>query len=53
MKAVQMSFQNVSCNVYPTNDTRQWFMTLQEVADGYGVGDTTIHNHIHRHKDEL
>jgi prophage antirepressor-like protein len=53
MKPVELKFEDVTCSVYPTNDSRQWFMTLQEVAEGYGVRKQTVHTHLEDHRDEL
>jgi prophage antirepressor-like protein len=39
--------------IIPTGDTKQWCMTVEDVAQGYGVDRTTIMKHLHNHADEL
>jgi prophage antirepressor-like protein len=49
----QVQFQDLSVSVYPTNDSRQWYMTVEQTAEAYGVSRTAIMNHLVRHADEL
>ncbi len=46
-------FNGLSINVHETHDSRQWYMTVDEVAKGYGVGRTTVMMHLQRHPDEI
>ena len=47
------NYNALNLNVTPTNDHRQWFMMIEEVAQGYGVDYFTILKHFERHSEEL
>lgn len=42
-----------SLNVVKTNDEKKWFMTVEDVASGYGVTRNCIMNHLREHSDEF
>lgn len=46
-----MQFENL--NIIQTNDSKQWYMTVDQVALGYGVSDVTIRRHLQEHADEI
>ena len=48
-----MKFNEVELEVTPTGDHRQWFMTADEVARGYGVARNTVMTHLAQHATEL
>ena len=48
-----MQFGNTELNVIETGDSKQWCMTIDEVAKGYDVGRTAIMNHLTNHQDEI
>lgn len=47
------NFNGLEIIVHETNDSKQWYMTVEEVAKGYGVADVTIRRHLQEHSDEL
>jgi prophage antirepressor-like protein len=47
------SFEGNEVVVHPTGDTKQWFMTVEEVAAAYTVNRVTIMRHLNEHADEL
>jgi prophage antirepressor-like protein len=49
----QVQFQDLSVSVYPTNDSRQWYMTVEQTAEAYGRNRTAIMEHLRMHSDEL
>jgi prophage antirepressor-like protein len=53
MKTEQFTFNDKTIDVHPTQDARQWFMTVEEVARAYGVERHVILNALRRHSDEL
>lgn len=50
---MKFEFQDVSIEVTPTNDSRRWYMTLEETAMAYGVADSSVRSTLHRHPDEI
>lgn len=46
-------FNGIVVNVHETHDARQWYMTIEEVAKGYGVAESTIKTHLRDHADEI
>lgn len=46
-------FNGIEVEVRETSDSKQWFMTVEEVAKGYGVVRNTIMMHLKDHADEL
>jgi prophage antirepressor-like protein len=50
---MHLEFNGQALSVTPTEDHRQWYMTVDEVAQGYGVGRNTIMMHLKNHADEL
>ena len=46
-------FNNTEIAVHATNDIKQWYMTVEEVAKGYGVTRNCIMNHLREHSDEI
>jgi prophage antirepressor-like protein len=51
--SMRVQFENVALNVTETGNARQWYMTVEEVATGYGVQHDTIRKHLERHADEF
>lgn len=49
----QVQFENMSLSVYPTNDNRQWYMTVEQVAEAYGRSRTVVMDHLRNHDDEI
>ncbi len=47
------NFNGLELTVQETQDSRQWYMTVEEVAKGYGVVRSTIMTHLKDHADEL
>ena len=47
------SFNGLQVEVTETRDHKQWYMTVEQVATGYGVARTTIMNHLRDHANEL
>lgn len=43
----------ISSKIVPTGDSKQWYMTVEDVAQGYGVDRTAVMQHLNRHADEL
>lgn len=50
---MNQQFNDLSLTVHETHDSRQWYMTVEEVAKGYGVGRTTVMMHLQKHLDEI
>jgi hypothetical protein len=50
---MEKEFNGVTLSVIETGDSRQWSMTVEEAAKGYGVDRTTIMTHLRNHKEEL
>lgn len=50
---MQQNFNGLEVTVHKTRDNKQWYMTVEEVAKGYGVTIDTVHKHISRHNDEI
>jgi len=48
-----MNFNGLEVAVHETKDSKQWYMTVEEVAKGYGVSPITIRRHIQEHSDEI
>jgi len=47
------NFNGLEVSVHPTNDSNQWYMTIEETARGYGVTRLCIMNHLARHANEI
>lgn len=50
---MNQQFNGLNLNVHETNDSRQWYMTVEEVAQGYGVSAITVRRHLQEHGDEI
>jgi prophage antirepressor-like protein len=50
---MELGYQDRSIEVVPTGDARGWYMTVDEVAKGYGVARNTVMTHLRDHADEL
>jgi prophage antirepressor-like protein len=50
---MEKEFNGVTLSVIETGDNRQWSMTVEEAAKGYGVTSKTVRNHISNHCDEI
>ena len=50
---MKLAFENVQLEVKETHDAKQWYLTVEEVAQGYGVTPQAVSNHLHRHVTEL
>ena len=50
---MNQQFNGLNLNVHETNDSRQWYMTVEEVAQGYGVSPVTVRRHLQEHSDEI
>ena len=46
-------FNEIEVAVHPTNDQKEWWMTVEDAANGYGVGRDTIMKHLANHSDEI
>jgi prophage antirepressor-like protein len=46
-------FNGIQIDVTPTHNDKQWFMTVEEVAKGYGASPVTIRRHLSEHDDEI
>jgi len=46
-------FNELNLNVMPTNDHRHWYLTVEEVAQGYGVTRNCVMNHLREHAEEI
>jgi predicted transcriptional regulator len=36
-----------------TSDAHRWYMTIEQVAKGYGVAENTISTHLKEHEEEI
>jgi prophage antirepressor-like protein len=50
---MQHQFNELQLTVHETRDNKQWYMTVEEVAKGYGVAPSTIRTHLKDHADEI
>ena len=50
---MKLAFENVQLEVKETHDAKQWYLTVEEVARGYGVTTDLIHKHLQRRGDEI
>jgi prophage antirepressor-like protein len=48
-----IEFAGTNLEVVHTQDAKQWYMTVEDVARAYGVERTAIMNVITRHRDEI
>ena len=53
MQSGQFTFNDTTLEVHPTQDDKQWFMTVEEVARAYGVGNRAIRQTLERHAEEI
>jgi prophage antirepressor-like protein len=53
MAVTEVAFSDIMLKVHPTSDTKQWYMTVEEVAKAYGVDRTNIVHHFKKHSEEL
>ena len=50
---MQIKFEDIQLEVRETGDAKQWYLTVEEVAQGYAVSRSTVDMHLSRHSDEL
>jgi prophage antirepressor-like protein len=50
---MKKQFEGVELDVTETGDGRQWSMTVEEAAKGYGVSAVTVRRHLQNHSDEI
>lgn len=52
-ESIVLHVGGVALEASPTGDDRQWFLTIDQVAEGYGVARNTIFTHLKEHADEI
>lgn len=50
---MKQAFNDMEIEVVNTNDYRQWYMTVDQVAQGYGIARNTVMTHLEDHADEI
>jgi hypothetical protein len=52
-RTINIGFQDKRFNIFTTEDQRDWYMTLQEAAQVYGISESTVFNHMANHPEEF
>lgn len=52
-RVIQVGFKDHRFNIVTTEDQRDWYMTLKEAAEVYGVAETTVFHHLSNHPEEF